>query len=284
MSKFQLIALDLDGTLLNTMGTIPQQNIDAIYNAQKTGIKIAFCTGRNFFEAKEFCNQLKKPIDWLITSNGAYICDYNGNNVIFNKPLSNNECNLLFDICREFETDPCFYDINHLFYGNTFNEFFIELNKKRNLDPNTQRKHSTHIKGDKQWKNILNNNDLPFIKAIIYHKNEEYVNKIIQKLQQINIFELTPSIIFGGFMQNVEISKKDIHKGNGLQILCEHIDIDIKNVIALGDSDNDITMLKMAGLGIAMDNASQYIKSIANESTLSNNDFGVAHAIKKHIL
>ena len=77
---------------------------------------------------------------------------------------------------------------------------------------------------------------------------------------------------------------KDCSKSNALKALCKHLDISPNEVIAFGDGDNDIDMLQFAGLGVAMNNASDYIKSKADYITLSNEEDGIADVIYKKIL
>ena len=83
---------------------------------------------------------------------------------------------------------------------------------------------------------------------------------------------------------NLEISSVYANKGNGLRWLAGHLGISMEQVMALGDSDNDITMLRMAGLGVAMENAAQEIKEAADEVTSSNEEDGVAQAIERWVL
>lgn len=284
MVKYKILALDLDGTLLNKESMLPHENKEAIKQAQQAGVQVVLCTGRNPIEAKMFSDELLAPADWLITSNGAYICKPDLTQNIFADYLSNDDCRLLLNICKEYDTDPCLYNDCHLYYGNAFKRFFRELNIRRNMNPDTKRGHSSFIDTDEQWENLLKTAKKPFIKSILYHDNPNIVDEIIAKLDATGRFELAPSVLFGGLMKNVEVNCKGVHKGNGLKILTEHLGFTMNDVMAIGDSDNDLTMLKMSGLGIAMGNADKHIKAIANECTLTNVEFGVAHSIKQHIL
>ena len=284
MAKYKILALDLDGTLLNKESMLPEENKIAVRQAQQAGVQIVLCTGRNPIEAKMFSDKLLAPADWLITANGAYICKPDLTQNIFAEYLSNDDCRLLLDVCKEYDTDPCLYDDSQLYYGNAFKRFFRELNIRRNMNAKTERSHSTFIGTDEEWEKLLQTNQKPFIKSILYHDNHKSVDKIIEKLESTGRFELAPSVLFGGLMKNVEINCKGVHKGNGLKKLTEHLGFTMNDVMALGDSDNDLTMLEMSGLGIAMGNAEEYIKEIADECTLTNIEFGVAHSIKQHLL
>lgn len=284
MAKYKILALDLDGTLLDKESLLPEENKKAVRLAQQSGVQIVLCTGRNPIEAKMFSDNLLAPADWLVTSNGAYICKPDLSQNIFAEYLSNDDCRLLLDICKKYNTDPCLYNDSHLFYGNAFRRFFRQLNLRRNMDPDTKRDHSSFIETDEQWEKLLQTSDKPFIKSILYHDNPDVVDQIIENLDSTGRFELAPSVLFGGLMKNVEINRKGVHKGNGLKKLTEHLGLTMDDVMAIGDSDNDITMIKMSGLSIAMGNADEHIKAIADECTLTNTQFGVSYSIHKHLL
>ena len=284
MAKYKILALDLDGTLLNKESMLPDENKQAVRQAQQTGVQVVLCTGRNPIEAKMFSDELLSPADWLVTSNGAYICKPDLTQNIFADYLSNDDCRLLLNICEEYGTDPCLYNDCHLFYGNAFKRFFRELNIRRNMNPDAKRNHSSFIANNEEWEKLLQTSKKPFIKSILYHDKPELVDEIIKKLDDTGRFELAPSVLFGGLMKNVEVNCKGVHKGNGLKKLTEYLGLTMNDVMAMGDSDNDLTMLKMSGLGIAMGNAEEHIKEIADECTLTNIEFGVAHSIKKYLL
>jgi len=82
----------------------------------------------------------------------------------------------------------------------------------------------------------------------------------------------------------VEINHKDATKGKALLVLAEHLGVPVERVFAMGDSDNDLSMIAAAGMGIAMGNAKPAVKEIANAVTLTNNEDGVAHAIETYCL
>jgi 5-amino-6-(5-phospho-D-ribitylamino)uracil phosphatase len=103
--------------------------------------------------------------------------------------------------------------------------------------------------------------------------------KIFLELQEKGEFELTNST-----PKNIEVNPVGINKAKGLLIVCERLGIEVKNVMAIGDSLNDLAMIEAAGLGIAMGNAQDIIKKAADWVTTSNNDDGVAVAIRKWVL
>src|SRR5699024_11145446 len=82
----------------------------------------------------------------------------------------------------------------------------------------------------------------------------------------------------------VEISRKGVSKETGVRILCDHFDIDLSEVIAIGDNMNDMELIQAAGLGVAMGNAQPELKAIAYELTETNENDGVVKAIQKHVV
>ena len=107
---------------------------------------------------------------------------------------------------------------------------------------------------------------------------------LTKALERYGIFELAPSVMYGGELRNVEINRMGVHKGRGLEWLAQHLGCTLENVIAIGDSENDLTMLQMAGLGVAMANSEPSIRAAANVITGSNTENGVAQAVYRYIL
>lgn len=142
-----------------------------------------------------------------------------------------------------------------------------------------------HFVGDKNaWRAVLADEPRPFTKAILYHDDPNAIAPLTAALDKYGIFELAPSVMYGGELRNVEVNRVGVHKGRGLEWLAHHLGCTLANVIAIGDSENDLTMLQMAGLGVAMANSEPCIREAADVITGSNTENGVAQAIYRHIL
>lgn len=109
------------------------------------------------------------------------------------------------------------------------------------------------------------------------HKEDLY--EIEQKLSKFPMLELVVST--SGY---IEITHREAKKGNALEHLCAYLDISLENVMAIGDNANDYSMLSRVGYPIAMGNANEEIKELAKDVTLSNDENGVAEAIRRHLL
>ncbi|QKS71283.1 HAD family phosphatase [Paenalkalicoccus suaedae] len=102
---------------------------------------------------------------------------------------------------------------------------------------------------------------------------------LLKELESVEGLELTNSSLV-----NIEINAAGVHKAAALKTICEKLSISMENVLAIGDSLNDVAMIKEAGIGIAMGNAQDSVKEIADDVTTSNDEQGVANAIKKYVL
>jgi hypothetical protein len=141
----------------------------------------------------------------------------------------------------------------------------------------------------KNLDNIINENiapkyqSEPAYKVVVITENHDKLNKVkreIGKISGIN-FIISDSNFFENF---IEVVNNMVNKVNALKILSRKLDIRKEEIIAVGDSENDCTMLKYAGLGIAMGNAKIPVKEISNYITTTNDEDGVYYAVKKFIL
>ena len=284
MSKYKLLALDLDGTLLDETSRITKANAHAVRLAQQAGVQIALCTGRNLTESRVFNSQLEAPADWIVIANGAAaerLSD--GVQLTFNG-LDRQRCEAVFAICAQFDTDPCLYTGGSLYYGREFLRFLEEIRKRGTTSLDETAEGYFFIDSWDKWRALLDREDGRILKAILHDLDPEVVDRMIQTLEQTGLFEMAPSVMYGGALKNVEINCKGVHKGQGLAQLAARLGIGMDAVMAIGDSDNDLTMLRMAGLGVAMANAAPHIRAAADVCTGSNTEDGVKQAIYQYIL
>lgn len=244
MSKYELIALDMDGTLLNTNGVVSPYTTDVINRATEKGVHVVLCTGRPLPMCASFYDELRLS-SFIITSNGAEI--WNQNKTLLHQfPLSAERIEQLWHFGHEHH-----YHMWMVASGAIF--------------PNSSRPDNFR---DYTWLKFGYGNLTPNDKRFILNNIETYTD-----------LEITNSS-----EKNIEINKRGVHKAKALQIICEKLNISMEQVIAMGDSLNDYKMIERAGLGIAVKNAQRSILEIADYVTKSNNDDGVALAIEKFVL
>lgn len=284
MNQYKILALDLDGTLLDARSRIPKENARAVRLAQQAGVQIVLCTGRNVREVRRFSEQLEAEPDWLVTANGAAVQKPNDAKPAFFDGLDERMLDIILTECAAIDTDPCLYTTQDLYYGHAFRHFLENLQRRGRVVMD-EADEGYHFVADRNaWRTVLKNEPRPFTKAILYHDDPEAIAPLTKALERYGIFELAPSVMFGGELRNVEVNRMGVHKGRGLEWLAQHLGCTLENVIAIGDSENDLTMLQMAGLGVAMANSEPSIRAAADVITGSNTENGVAQAVHRYIL
>jgi phosphoglycolate phosphatase (TIGR01487 family) len=241
--EIKLIALDMDGTLLNNKGQISEANRQAIKEAQEKGIFVVLSTGRSINTSRDHADSLELT-SYLITVNGSEIWDENRKLV---------ERNLV---------------------KSELIQWMWELSQQHNAK-------FWAISTERNWNNEMPE-DLHTVEWLKFgfHIDDDATRELIFKqLKEKDEFELSNSTL-----QNIEVNPKGISKAKGLELVCQRLGIAMKNVMAVGDSLNDLAMIKASGLGVAMGNAQEAVKEAADWVTATNEEDGVAKAIRKWVL
>src|SRR5699024_7946454 len=148
----------------------------------------------------------------------------------------------------------CIYTADRLYYGRDFLRFLEELRRRGHVTLNEADEGYEFVPDKAKWDEGLAREDGRIGEAKWDHREPAEIDKIMQALEETGLFELTPSVMYGGELKNVEINRKGVHKGYALAKLAAQLGLDMNAVMAIGDSDNDLTMLQTAGLGVAMAN------------------------------
>ena len=272
--NYKLICIDMDGTLLNDKKIISEENIKAIRLANEKGVRVAVCTGRIFTSADFFSELLgvKSPV---IASNGAYIVEKDRGEVVYNATLGVEKCKKLLSMFRKYDIYPHYYTSDTVFteqlvYSSLFYE---EVNKTLPKDKQVK------IVLVNDWDEIFKKYEKLIFKGIAVDKDIEKIKKAKVYLRSLEEFEVVSSRF-----DNFEAMNNGVSKGNAVKILGEYYGIAREQIICIGDSENDLSMIKYAGLGVAMGNADQEVKEAAQYITDSNNCDGVARVIEKFVL
>lgn len=274
--KYKLICIDMDGTLLGKNHHISKENIEALRKAHEMGVVIAICTGRLFYSAMQYSSVLSicGPI---IASNGTYIRQRNCEEVIYKNPLTTEEVSIIYDILEKNNMN--FYYINTFDTAMSKHEFptdhaYVIANEKfkfeKKINLIVDEDILKHVKEHKG--NVL--------KVIVIEKEDnKKLKKVKEELRSLDMFEVVSS-----GEDNVEIMKKGSSKGEAVRVLAEKLNIKREEIICIGDNENDISMIKYAGLGISVANGIDELKREADYITDTNINSGVAKAIHKFIL
>lgn len=262
--SYKLIVTDMDGTLLGSDHQITDENKIALSKALSNGINVAVATGRWYDSAKLHTEFLEKRIP-IIACNGALI--RHEDKVIYSNYMDTDICLEIIDILEKHEVYYQCYADEALYCKEmkAENKRYQELHDKMKKEMNLVFKHDLRDE-------VLNNNILKMI--VFEEENKELLKNIEKELKCVKGIEITTS-----GPNNIEIMNEGVNKGKAVSILCDYLDVNKNETVALGDSYNDLSMLEYVGMGVAMDNADDFIKSKANYITDRNDNSGVAKAI-----
>ena len=271
--KVELIATDVDGTLIaDDHLTIPQKNIEAFKEAKEKGIVTVISTGR-CYALTDRENDMLGGVDYIILSNGASVMDVSNKEIINNCYLPNDTVKKILKI---FEKYPLVYEIyadskgyiNQYTYDNYFNG---PLPRKFMEDYRTRMTRCGNLLDIADEINVEKFN--------IDYMPKECIEPLKEELSSIENL-----VYSAGFEGNMEITAKGADKGKALAWLCNRLNIDLENVLAFGDSGNDVTMLKTAGLSYALSSGHEIAKKAARFVTKSSNEKGgVGEIIKEYL-
>ncbi len=265
--NYKMIALDLDGTLLTAEKTILPETKKALIDIQKKGVKVVLSSGRPVPGMEFIAEQLElhKYGGYILSFNGGQIVDCKTNKVIAETSINVNDAHRVYDLSIIHNTNIITY-IDNKVYGEFFDEY-VEVETTINK--------MEFVEVD----NLLDAITKPVPKFIML-QDGDYVEKIIPLVAEELEDKFTVTRSEPYFL---EVMPKGIDKGSSLEKLAQMEGIKQEEVIACGDSYNDITMVEYAGLGVAMDNAKQEVKDASDYVTLSNEDNGIANVIEKFI-
>lgn len=268
--KYKLVAIDMDGTLLNNENQVSNRTNEAIIKAKEKGVHIVLSTGRILKSALYYSKklQLNNPI---ISCNGAIIVDETGK-IIYKKPIDSNMIKDMIKLSTEDNIYCHFYDETKFYSKMRVQEvldFYNEGNSELNIE----------VEVFKDIEDIVGKKDLNIYKFLFIDEDLDKLKKFRGKLSKLNNINISSS-----WTNNVEAMATNVSKGEALRELCKILDINPEESIAIGDSENDLSMLNFAGLGVAMGNGEEKIKKEADYITDSNDNDGVAKVIEKFIL
>lgn len=264
---YKLLVLDLDDTLLNSKGELSPENKTAIMEAQKSGVKVVLASGRPTGAMVKLGEELK------LDQYGSYIISFNGGEIVccksgdklFEKSLSKDEIRDLYAFSRK-------HNVNII----TYNESDI-----------VSEDHCQYIDVEREL------TQMNFRKVDCFHSEIDYSATKCIMLQDPDYLKEVADVLKNEFLDKsvsiskpffLEVTAQDIDKGKTLEKLCEIEAVSPAEVIAIGNAENDLSMIEYAGLGIWVDNTCESLKPLGNAVTKSHDDHGVAAAIEKYIL
>jgi len=266
----ELIAIDMDGTLLNPQHEITPAVKQALTAAIKKGVHVVLATGRPLIGIKRYLEELdlQKEGFYCISNNGALIHNAKDGSIFAETTLNFADYLYFEGLARKLGVG--FHALSH-------SELYTA-----NKDISPYSVHESFTTGiPLRYRSVEQMDPTLRFPKVMMIDNPELLDVAISQIpheakERYTIMKSSPYFL--------EILDKTVNKGTGVQKLAEKLGIPRENIMTLGDQENDIAMLEYAGLGVAMDNALDSVKAVSQFVTKSNTEDGVAYAVEKFVL
>lgn len=289
---YKLVAIDLDGTLLNSNGEISKENRDAISLAIKNNVEIVACSGRITNSVKNIAIDIGAD-NYLISGNGAELYDIKNEKTLYENYINKNLVLKLIQFC---ETNSIYYSIfsENSIIVKSLNYNVLVYNSE-NLRKEPDKRTNINVTSN-IYEYIEKGSINRFSKITICDNNKMIFNGILNKLRKIKGIDVldvahmsNKTVKLDEKEYNIqyyytEITAQNVNKWNAILKLAKILNIKNEEIMCIGDNVNDKEMLENAGKGIAMGNSAPYIKNIADKVVKSNNENGVAEAITRYCI
>ena len=285
---YKLVAIDLDGTMLNQYGIITEKTKKAISKAQEKGVEVMIASGRAITSVKRFSKEINSN-KYFISGNGAITYDIKNNKILYENILSKTKALKIIKICEENSIYYNVYTENGIIAKNlSYNTLYYY---KDNLTkPDEDR---THINIVENVYDYFEQREEKILKIMICDEHKTVFNSIVRKLKELSEIEvlevshMSRKIIKQGTDEialeyfYTEVSAKDVDKWNALEEIIGLMNISKEEVVTIGDNANDLKMITNAGLGVAMGESAPYVKQSADIIAPTNDEDGVAIILNK---
>ena len=288
---YKLVAVDLDGTMLNQYGVVTENTKNAIKKAIEKGVEIVIASGRPIDSIKTIAKEIGSE-KYFIAGNGSLIYDIQKDEIIYDKFLSKEKVLEIIKICEENSISYNVYtDKTILATALKYNVLYYQ---KENLKKEESKQTKISIV-ENLYEYVKKLKDDKFLKLTICDDNQTVFQSIIRKLRQINgidvldVSHMSRKTIKQGTEEfaieyyYTEITTKNVDKWEAIEYLINKLEIKREEVIAIGDNMNDKKMIQEAGLGVVMGGSTPLVTEIADFVTSTNQEDGVAKALEKFI-
>ena len=286
---YKLVAVDLDGTLLNQYGDVTENTKRVIKNVMRKGTQVVLASGRSIDSIQNISNEIGAS-RYIVAGNGAVLYDIEEQKNLYENYIPIEKAKKIIDICEE----------NSIFYNIYTNKKIVTKNLrynvlyyyKENLKKADRKKTNIDIV-DSIQDYVKNMRDEKIMKIFICDETAAVFNSIMKKFEEVpnvetlDVSHMSRKVIKKGTLEfpieyyYTEISMKNVDKWNAIEFLINKMGINKDEVIAIGDNMNDKKMIEEAGLGITMEGSTPVVTDVANYVTANNNNEGVAKALEK---
>jgi len=286
---YKLIAVDLDGTLLNSYGEVSDKNREAVKKAINNNIKVILASGRGVESVKNISLDINAS-PYIICGNGAVAYDIKNNETVYENYLDKEKVLKIVKICEENSIYCSVYTEKNII-AKSLNYNVLYYNYENAKKEETKRTHINIV--ENMYKYIENIDTNKFSKITICDENKIIFSRILQKIKRVKKIDIldveymSRKIIKNGTETvNVEyfyteISNQNVNKWYAIKKLIDKLGIKEEEVVAIGDNKNDEMMVKNAGIGVAMGKSFLSSKNIGDFTVGDNDESGFYEAIEK---
>lgn len=266
---YSIIALDLDGTLTNSEKNITPRTFDALMKAQREGVRLVLASGRPTFGIAALANQLQLADygGYVLSYNGGRIIDWCEKTVIFSQVVDQKLVPILYDFAEKAQLPIVTYLPEAILVSKNEGEYLAEEARINGMPivvaQNFVEEAMRIVGGSTKFL-------IPGEPELLVQLESEMKAALSE---QMEVFRSAPFFL--------ELPPKGIDKAQSLQRLLTHLGLERDSLMAFGDGFNDLSMIQFAGQGVAMANAVEEVKSIADFVTTSNEEDGIAHALEQ---
>lgn len=264
--KYHLLVLDLDGTLTNSKKEISPRNLQTLLRLQQNGVRLVLASGRPTFGIAPLADALhmKEYGGFILSYNGGEIIEWGTGSLLYKNLLPDDVLPVLYTAAVRNNQAILTYDNEYILTENPDNEYvhkeaFLNRMKIRAVDDFLEAVHR------------------PLPKCLIVGDPDRLIRteaELSLRLQgQISVYRSEPYFL--------ELVPMGIDKAQSLSVLLDKLELTREAMVAMGDGYNDLSMIKFAGMGVAMANAQEPVKQAAEYITLSNDEDGVAAAVEE---
>lgn len=289
---YKFVAIDLDGTLLNSYGEVSKDTKEALLKAKNQGVEIVLSSGRPISSTESLARELGVD-NYLISGNGAAVYDIKKQKLIMDRFLTKEQVLNIAKLCEE---NSFFYNVytedEVIASSLNYNVLFYHKENLKKIEE--KRTHINVVQNIQKY--IEESGKDKFLKITVCDESQFIFNSIMKRLKLIDGIDVLETeymsrkkIKSGTEDVNIqyfytEVTNKNVNKWSAIEFLLDKLNINKEEVVAIGDNMNDIEMVQNAGLGVVMGNSNPRMKEIADQIVADNNSEGVLEAFNKFIL
>ncbi len=289
---YKLMAIDLDGTLLNSLGEVSEETRLALKKAKEQGTEIVLASGRPISSTESLAIELGVD-NFLISGNGAAVYDIKNQKILYDRFLSKEQ---VLNIAKMCEENSFFYNVytedEVIASSLNYNVLFYHKENVKKIEE--RRTHINVVQNIAEY--IEQSGKEKFLKITVCDESQFIFNSIMKRLKAIDgidvleVAYMSKKKIKSGTEDidiqyyYTEITNENVNKWTAIEFLLDKLNIAKEEVITIGDNVNDKEMIEEAGLGVVMGNSNPKMKEIADKIVADNNSEGVLEAINKYVL